>query len=70
MVAEACAHGHQSQLSASLVGLTFSAGSIAGYLVLGWLADTFGRKPTIWFYYAGALTLSLCFFLLVRGFIP
>jgi MFS family permease len=58
--------GHQSQLSASLVGLTFSAGSIAGYLVLGWLADTFGRKPTIWFYYTGALTLSLCFFLFVH----
>ena len=58
--------GHQSQLSASLVVLTFSAGSIAGYLVLGLLADTFGRKPTIWLYYLGALGVSLCFFLLVH----
>jgi len=58
--------GHQSQLSASLVGLTLSAGSIAGYLVLGWLADAFGRKPTIWFYYLGALTVSLCLFLFVH----
>jgi MFS family permease len=44
----------------------YNAGGIAGYLVLGWLADTFGRKPTIWLYYLGALGLSLCFFLLVH----
>jgi MFS family permease len=41
-------------------------GSIAGYLALGLLADTLGRKPTIWIYYLGALVVSLCFFLLVR----
>jgi MFS family permease len=57
--------GHQSQLSASLVVLMFSAGTIAGYLVLGLLADILGRKPTICLYYLGALVLSLCFFLLV-----
>ncbi len=58
--------GQQSQLSSSLVGLMFSAGAIAGCLVLGLLADTLGRKPTTWFYYLGALGLSLCFFLLVH----
>ncbi len=57
--------GQQSQDWASLAGLTFNAGGIAGYLVLGWLADTIGRKPTIWLYYLGALGLSLCFFLLI-----
>lgn len=31
--------GYQSQLSSSLAGIMFSAGSIAGYLVLGLLAD-------------------------------
>jgi MFS family permease len=59
--------GQQSQHWASLVGLTSNAGSIAGCLVLGWLADTFGRKPTIWLYYLGALGLSLSFFLLVHN---
>jgi len=57
--------GHPSQLSSSLVGLMFSAGSIAGYVVLGLLADILGRKPTTWLYYLGALVLSLCFFLLI-----
>jgi MFS family permease len=44
----------------------FSAGAIAGCLVLGILADIFGRKPATWFYYLGALGVSLCFFLLVN----
>ena len=58
--------GQQSHLSASVVGLTYGVGSIAGYLVLGLLADVLGRKPTIWLYFLGALTLSLSLFLLVR----
>lgn len=58
--------GQQSQLSASLVVLMFSAGAIPGYIVLGWLADTLGRKPTTCLYYLGALGLSLWFFLLVK----
>ena len=57
--------GQQSKHWASLAALMFSAGAIAGYLVLGLLADILGRKPTIWLYYLGALGLSLCFFLLV-----
>jgi MFS family permease len=58
--------GQQSQHWASLAGLTYNAGSIAGYLALGWLVDIFGRKPIIWLYYLGALGLSLYFFLLVK----
>ena len=56
----------QMQLSSSMVGLMFGVGSIAGFLALGFLADTLGRKPTIWLYYLGALGFSLCYFLLTR----
>jgi MFS family permease len=58
--------GQQAQLSSSMAGLMFSIGSVAGYLVLGLLADILGRKLTTWLYYLGALVLSLCLFLLVR----
>ena len=58
--------GGQLQVSPSTVGLIFSIGSVAGLLVLGLLADSLGRKPTIWLYYLGALLFSLCYFLLVR----
>jgi len=57
---------NQAVLSSSLIGLMFALGSVAGFLTLGFLADTVGRKPTIWFYYLGALVVSLCYFLLVR----
>ena len=56
----------QVPLSSSMVGLIFGVGSIAGFLSLGFLADSLGRKPTIWLYYLGALVLSLCYFLLTR----
>jgi MFS family permease len=55
----------QAKVSSSLAGLMFSAGSIAGFLAMGLLADFVGRKSAIWLYYLGALVLSLCFFLLV-----
>jgi MFS family permease len=58
--------GQPSEHWASLAGLMFNLGAITGYLVLGWLVDTFGRKPSIWVYYLGALGLSLYFFLLVK----
>jgi MFS family permease len=54
-----------TKLSSSLTALMFSAGSIAGFLAMGLLADLLGRKPIIWLFYLGALLLSLCFFLLV-----
>ena len=54
-----------TNLSSSLTGLLFSTGSIAGFLVMGLLADLIGRKPVIWLFYLGALVFSLCFFLVV-----
>jgi MFS family permease len=56
----------QSHLSASSAALIFSSGAIVGYIVLGLSADSFGRKPTIWLYYLGALIVALCLFLLAR----
>jgi len=49
-----------------MVGLMFSVGSVAGFLALGFLADSLGRKPAIWLFYLGALLFSLSYFLLVR----
>jgi MFS family permease len=53
----------QSPLTSSTAALIFSTGSIAGFLLLGVLADFLGRKPTMWMYYLGALLVSLCLFL-------
>jgi sugar phosphate permease len=56
----------QLHFSAAYAALIFSTGAIVGYIVLGLMADSLGRKPTIWLYYLGALIVSLCLFLLVR----
>jgi MFS family permease len=56
----------QLNVSAAYAALIFSTGAIVGYIVLGLMADSLGRKPTIWLYYLGALIVSLCLFLLVR----
>ncbi len=55
--------GPEGQRLSSWVGLMFSVGAIVGYLALGFLADTWGRKPVTWLYYLGALGISLWFFL-------
>jgi MFS family permease len=56
----------QGQLASSTIGMMFGLGSVAGILTLGFFADAVGRNPTIWFYYLGALVVSLCYFLFVR----
>jgi MFS family permease len=44
------------------VVLSYNAAGILGYVALGYLADWFGRKPTIVFYFAGSLiTVPLLF---------
>jgi hypothetical protein len=35
-------------VAAKMAGIASGLGAIAGYLVFGVLADTWGRKPAIW----------------------
>ena len=56
--------GHGEGGWGALAGLLFSAGGIAGYLVLGALADRWGRKPTIALFFAGSVVASVAPFLI------
>jgi MFS family permease len=58
--------GQQLQRWASLAAPMFNVGAIVGYLAFGLLADRFGRIPSVWLYYLGALGLSWLFFLRVN----
>jgi MFS family permease len=42
----------------SYAGMAYNLGGILGYIALGFLADGFGRKPTVMFYFAGAFLLT------------
>lgn len=42
----------------SYAGMTYNLGGILGYIALGFLADSFGRKPTLMFYFVGAFLLT------------
>ena len=47
-------------------GLVFNAASVPGYLVLGYLADRWGRKPTMVLYYVGSAVILPVFFFAVK----
>lgn len=47
---------------ASYAGMCFTAGSIAGYCALGFLADTWGRKPVTLMFFALAWVMTPVFF--------
>ena len=58
--------GGNAQRWGALAGLYYNLGGILGFLVFGVLADTWGRKPTMVLYYAGALVLVLVLFRAVQ----
>jgi MFS family permease len=58
--------GYNAADWASRAGLIYNLGSIAGYVAVGFLADAWGRKPTILFFYAGSLILVQLLFLGVK----
>jgi MFS family permease len=60
------AAGYNAADWASRAGLVYNLGSIAGYISVGFLADAWGRKPTILFFYAGSLLLVQLLFLGVK----
>jgi MFS family permease len=62
----ATAAGRDARKWIALAGIVSGLGAIAGYLLFGVLADTWGRKPTTWVFYLAALPAVWVPFLLVR----
>jgi MFS family permease len=63
----AAAAGQPAQRAASLTGVTYNIGTVAGYLVFGVFADRWGRKPVIELYYVGAFVMTVGLFLFVKS---
>lgn len=54
----AAREGLQAAVWASYAGMAYTAGSITGYVALGFLADWLGRKPVTMLFFAAALVLT------------
>jgi MFS family permease len=59
----AARHGLPAARWASQAGMANNVGAVAGYILLGWLADAWGRKPVVigWYVLALAMTPVLFF---------
>jgi MFS family permease len=55
--------GFSAPLWASFTGMAYNAGSIVGYVSLGFLADAFGRKPVTLAFFACSLLFTPVLFL-------
>lgn len=62
----AAASGLPAEQWASYAGMAYTAGSVAGYVTLGFLADAYGRKPVTIAFYAMALVLTPVLFFWTR----
>ena len=58
--------GQNPQQLAAQTGLTYNIAGILGYLTLGFLGDTWGRKPSVTLFFLGCLVMTPILFLLVR----
>jgi MFS family permease len=59
----AASAGLSSPLWASFTGMAYNAGTIAGYISLGFLADALGRRPVTLAYFAFSLLVTPVLFL-------
>lgn len=55
---------------ASYAGMAYNAGAIAGYIVLGFLADAYGRKRTTFLFFAMAFIMTPVLFMWTHDVIP
>jgi MFS family permease len=63
----AASAGLSSPQWASFTGMAYNAGTIAGYVSLGFLADAFGRRPVTLAYFAFSLLATPVLFLWTHG---
>lgn len=59
----AAAEGRSPESYASTAGMIYNVGAIAGYVSLGFAADRFGRKGTVFTYFAASLIMTPVLFL-------
>lgn len=59
----AASDGHSAESYASTAGMIYNVGAIAGYISLGFAADRFGRKGTVFTYFAASLIMTPVLFL-------
>lgn len=52
---------------ATETALLYNVAGIIGYVLLGFIADAWGRKATIWFFYLGSLIVNPLFFLVAKS---
>ncbi len=55
--------GRSPESYASTAGMIYNVGAIAGYISLGFAADKFGRKGTVFTYFAASLVMTPVLFL-------
>lgn len=62
----AAKHGDDPRQWASMTALFYTVGGTIGYAAMGFAADAWGRKPTMWIFYAGALVMVPLTFLGIK----